>query len=171
MRILPASLALLLAACSGAPGPAAPRVTEVAESCVPTFCVSYPADWRIEEGTTFVTLNHPLDPERVLASVGLVDMEALVVANGGSWPSTTENVVRDFWALLGSAQDARLEMIESAPDGSVRSQGRVEDLVMWHVLIPTGAGALAIGAEVRAPNSGWKEHADVIRDGVTPAPP
>ena len=161
-------LLLMVAACSsGEPGPEAPPVGETATACAAEFCVEYPSSWTAEEGDTFLAFSHPLDPEQLLASVGQVDMEALVAAAGGTWPASAEDATSAFWSLIGGGE-ATVESI--TPDGAgVSSEGTLDGLRMWFLLVPTGAGD-AVGIEVRAPNRSWAAHAEVFRSGLTISP-
>ncbi len=159
--------ALLVASCSSADtGPAAPSVEAHSTACAPQFCIDYPPDWRVEVGDTFITFEHPLDPQHVLGSVGFVDMRGLVEGAGEVWPASVEDAVRAFWTLLGDGQDASLDSLTVGADGTVRSVGNLEDLHLWHRLIPV-PGRSAVGIEVRAPNTSWFSHVQVLRSGLT----
>jgi hypothetical protein len=169
MRAIAALAAVLaLASCGGGDsGPDAPPVGATAVACAADFCVEYPSTWMVEEGETYLAFSHPLDPDRVLASAGPVDMAALVEAAGGTWPAPAEDAVAAFWSLIGGG-DAAVDEIVTAGDG-VRSEGRIESLRMWYLLVPTGGGD-AIGLEVRAPNRSWQGHAEVFRSGLDISP-
>ena len=159
--------ALLVTSCSLADsGPEAPDVIATDRACATQFCIDYPTDWRVEVGDTFVTFEHPLDPQHILGSVGLVDMRGLVEGTGEPWPASVESAVRAFWTLLGDNQDASLDRITIGDDGSVRSVSNLENLRLWHRLIRV-SGPSAVGIEVRAPNASWGGHVQVLRDGLT----
>ncbi len=93
-------------------------------------------------------------------------MEGLITATGGTWPRTTDDVVRALWELLDDG-NAELGSLRLLSDGSVRSFGTFGGGRMWHRLAPVG-GERAVGVEVRAPNSSWESHADVFLDGLEP---
>ncbi len=161
-RLLVVVLALASACGSGpqAPAAAAPRVV-----CAENFCVAHPGDWEVVEvGEDFAVFRHPAALEEVVASVGQVDMEGLVTATGGTWPRTTDDVVRALWDLLDDG-NADLGSLRLLSDGSVRSFGTFGGGRMWHRLVPVG-GERGVGVEVRAPNSSWEAHADVFLDGL-----
>ncbi len=159
--------ALLMASCSSADsGPEAPEVGVIDRACAPKFCIDYPADWRVKVGDTFITFEHPLDPQRLLGSVGFVNMRGLVEGVGELWPASIEDAVRAFWTLLGDNQDASIDSLIVAGDGIVRSVGSLEDLRLWRGLIQV-SDMLAVGIEVRTPNVSWHGHVQVLRDGLT----
>ena len=158
--------ALLVTSCSSVDsGPEAPDVAAIDRACAPQFCIDYPSDWRVEVGDTFITFEHPLDPQRILGSVGFVDARGLVEGAGEVWPASVEDAVRAFWTLLGDNQDASFDSLTIGDDGSVRSFGNLENLRLWHRLIQV-SGPSAVGIEVRAPNASWGAHAQVLRDGL-----
>ncbi|MDX1691741.1 MAG: hypothetical protein R3290_12035 [Acidimicrobiia bacterium] len=154
-------VALVAAACGGEAGPEAPPVGAVETSCSETACVDHPAGWDVEVGETYLAFRHPDDPERVVASVGDVDMAALVETVGGEWPAPPRAAIEAFWDLIGGGEDASLDGIETRDDGAIRSEGELEGLRMWHLLVP-GFARTGIGVEVRAPNDSWEAHADVF---------
>lgn len=157
---------LLLAGCGGSEsGPTAPPIGEIVTSCSATACVDHPSDWIVEQGETYLAFRHPLDSEQVIASVGAVDMAALVEADGGTWPAPPRRAIEAFWDLIGGGEDASLDGIDSRPDGAIRSEGVLEGLRMWHLLVP-GFGRVGVGVEVRAPNGSWQAHADVFLDSL-----
>jgi hypothetical protein len=161
MRTLVAASALLVAvaACgSGEAGPVAPDPGPTQTVCLPEFCVDYPADWNIELGDGFVTFSHPLGPS---ASVGAIDMEGVVVGAGGTWPADPEATMRAFWDLLDDLGDASLESLDAGSGGAVDSEGELDGERLWHRLLPV-LPPQAWGAEMRAPNRGWRTHAEVI---------
>ncbi len=156
---------LVVTACGGDSGPDAPDVGATEVACNEVMCAEYPAGWDVEIGETFLSFSHPLAPQSVLATVGRVDMRGVVTGAGGTWPAAIESVVRDLWALLAGGEGAELSRVDLLSDGSVRSEGRIEGMRMWHRLIPI-APPRAIGVELRAPNTTWQAHADVFLDGV-----
>ncbi|GMQ86120.1 MAG: hypothetical protein BMS9Abin07_1693 [Acidimicrobiia bacterium] len=159
-RLLFAALLLVLTAC--ATGPDAPPVDGVEVACIEPLCISYPAGWAVvEQGAGFIAFAHPDAPEQALATVGPVNMQAVVENAGGSWPASTEQVVRSFWRLLEQADVATFERLQRDTGGAFRSQGSFEDGRLWHLLIP-GTGNRAIGVEVRGPDASWQDHADVF---------
>lgn len=165
-RLLFGTLLLLvvLAACST--GPEAPRVDGVDMVCIEPLCITYPAGWEVvEEGAEFITFAHPDAPEQALATVGLLNMQAVVESAGGSWPAPTEEVVRSFWQLLEEAGVATFERLQRLTGGAFRSEGSYEGGRLWHLLIP-GARNRGIGVEVRGPNPSWQSHADVFFSNV-----
>ncbi|MGH8935417.1 MAG: hypothetical protein ACRDXD_03975 [Acidimicrobiia bacterium] len=167
MRRSSALLWAVLAACGGEPQAASPPLEAIAEACTAEFCVRYPAGWEVEEQDESLTFQHSEQPQAI-ASVSLINMQFLVEANQGTWPSPVESVERDFWELQEEGTpDTRLEELVPEPDGSVRSRGRVEGLVQWHRLVPIGAGPGAVGVTVRAPDIGWEPHARVFLEGVS----
>ena len=168
-RLIPLIFALaLVAACSDAgSGPAGPPVGGTETICNDLACVEYPSEWQPEVGETFISFTHPSDPSVAVASLGAVDMRGVTLANDGTWPTSAESVVRHFWDLIGSGEDADLESVEVLGDGTVRSQGTLDNRYLWFRLIPT-SGPSALGIEVRAANEGWQAHADVFLLGVVP---
>ena len=130
--------------------------------CIQLLCITYPDGWEVvEEGVGFVTFSHPDAPEQALATVGPVNMEALVENAGRSWPASIEEVVRSFWQLLEEADVATFDRLQRLTGGAFRSQGSYEEGRLWHLLIP-GNGNRAVGVEVRGPNPSWQTHADVF---------
>ncbi len=165
-----ASMVLVLLALSGCggSGPDASAPGAATEACAAGFCVTYPDDWEVlERSGEFVSLRHPAD-ESIGATVSEVSMEALATANGLVWPQTPEVVLRSFWALIDDG-DAQLQTTKPLVDGSVTSFGSYRDGRLWFRLIPIG-GLDAIAVEVRAPNSSWSEHAEIITGSVVPVP-
>ncbi len=137
--------------------------------CTETFCAQYPAGWNlVDRGDTFISLSHPDDPETLLATVGPVNMEGLVVANGGTWPQTVSGVVEAFWRAADGGE-AELATSTILPDGSVESFGVFRSGRMWARLIPLTTTD-AIGVEMRAPNRSWESHAEAFLDSVVVVP-
>jgi hypothetical protein len=150
-------------------GPDAPRAVAGDLVCHAGYCVTVPEGWTIlEQGDDFIRFAHPAT-DAALATVAPVNMEALVTAAGGTWPTQTENVVRAFWQLLGETGDASFGSLTFEGDGSVRSRGSYGDGRLWDRLIPV-EGARAVGMEVRGPNSTWEAHADVFLDTLVLTP-
>lgn len=166
-RSLLVAALLVLAACGS--GADAPPVAGSEQVCTETFCASYPAGWDvIDRGDSFVSLAHPLDTEMLLATVGPVNMEGLVTANGGTWPQTVAGVVEAFWRAADGG-NAELATSTVLPDGSVESFGVFRGGRMWARLIPLNTTD-ALGVEMRAPNRSWEAHAQVLLDSVVPVP-
>lgn len=164
MRRLTSALALLLAivgAGCGSSGPTAPEVGDLETLCGSNFCVEFPASWDVVEATTdFISLAHPLAPDEVVATVGQVNMEGIVGADGKQWPQNTDTVVRSFWNLIDGG-GAELATVRPLRDGSVETFGTFAEGRLWYRLTPLD-GTRAIGVEVRGPNSSWGSHAEVI---------
>jgi len=153
-------LLLLLASCTQ--GPVAPPSGEAKVACIDPVCISYPGSWDVgERGPDFITFSHPGGSGRALATVGPVNMQAVVESAGESWPVTADRVVLAFWQLLEDADVASFERMERLIGGGFRSEGSYEDGRLWHLLIP-GQGSDAIAIEVRGPNPSWDPHADVF---------
>jgi len=155
-------LVLLAVSCSN--GPTAPMVGAATQACNPDFCIDYPEGWTvIETGDQFISFKHD-EAEGILATVGRVNMEGIVVNAGGAWPLPARDVVELLWDLLdgGGAELARVDLVEG---GSLDSWGLIEGGRLWHRLIPTSASQ-GYGIEVRAPNAGWEPHADVFRGNL-----
>ena len=113
--------ALATSACGG--GPDATAVADTERVCAETFCAEIPSDWNVvDSGDDYVSLVHPLDPEALLATVGPVNMEGLVTANGGTWPQTVAGAVEVFWDAADGG-NADLGTLTVLPDGSVESFG------------------------------------------------
>jgi len=162
-----AAVTLVLVACGG--GTDAPVVAAVDLVCADTFCVQHPVVWElVDQGSDFVTFRNRLDPEVLLASVGPVNMEGVVIANGGTWPQTVAGVVEVFWDAADGG-DAELATLTVLPDGSVEAFGAFGGGRMWTRLIPIDT-THALGVELRAPNSSWEPHARVLLDSLTPVP-
>ncbi len=159
-RLLFGTLLLVLAACST--DPEAPLVDGVDMVCIEPLCITYPAGWEVvEEGAGFIAFAHPDALEQALATVGPLNMQALVEGAGGSWPAPTEEVVRSFWQLLEEADVATFVRMERLTGGAFRSEGNYEEGRLWHLLIP-GTQSGGVGVEVRGPNATWQSHADVF---------
>jgi hypothetical protein len=159
-RLLFGTLLLVLAACST--GPQAPMVDGVDMACIEPLCITYPAGWEVvEEGAGFIAFAHPDALEQALATVGPLNMQAVVEGAGGSWPAPTEEVVRSLWQLLEEADVATFERMERLTGGAFRSEGNYEEGRLWHLLIP-GTQSGGVGVEVRGPNASWQRHADVF---------
>ena len=162
-----AAAALVIAACGT--GAEAPTVDASELVCTETFCAEYPAGWElIDEGDSFISLEHPLDRETLRATVGPVNMEGLVTANGGTWPQTVSGVVEAFWRAADGGE-AELATSTVLPDGSVESFGVFRGGRMWARLIPLTTTD-AIGVEMRAPNRSWETHAEAFLESVIPIP-
>jgi hypothetical protein len=160
---------LVLGGCGG-DGPTAPNVAALDTVCGGNFCVDYPASWELVEQTSeFVSLRHPASPEEIVATIGQVNMEGVVNADGKQWPQTPDAVVRSFWALIDGGS-AELATISPLRDGSVESFGTFAGGRLWYRLTPL-QGRSAVGIEVRGPNSTWAEHAETIMDSVVVADP
>lgn len=112
-------------------------------------------------GCKFIAFAHPDALEQALATVGPLNMQALVEGAGGSWPAPTEEVVRSFWQLLEEADVATFVRMERLTGGAFRSEGNYEEGRLWHLLIP-GTQSGGVGVEVRGPNATWQSHADVF---------
>lgn len=163
------SLAVMATAC-GAGGATAPEIGAVATTCGGNFCVDYPDSWQLVEATDeFVSLQHPLAPEDVVATVGQVNMEGIVNADGKEWPQTTDGVLRSFWRLIDGG-GAELATVDPLRDGSIESFGTFAGGRLWYRLTPL-EGRRAIGVEVRGPNSSWAPHAEVIMGSLVLAVP
>jgi len=164
MRRLVIGILLFAAACSA--GPAAPAVEATERACVEQFCIVYPQGWEVvEEGDGFIVFSHDAAPGQANASIGPANMQALVENAGGSWPTSTEGVVKAFWQLLDEAEVADFERLERLTGGAFRSEGSYEDGRMWYLLIP-GSGNRGVAVEVRGPNASWESHADVFFSNV-----
>ena len=161
MRRLIAALAIVLGGSACSTGPEAPPITATEVACAPEFCISHPLGWDVEVGETYISFRHPLAPDTALATIGFTNPEAVVTAAGESWPANDETVARSFWALLEETDVASLAYLERLPGGRVRSFGSYGDGRMWALLVPIDDGR-AVGVEVRGPNGGWEEHADVF---------
>ncbi|MDH3731413.1 MAG: hypothetical protein OES13_09895 [Acidimicrobiia bacterium] len=148
---------LVAGACSSDTAPPAPAPGPVQTVCLPEFCIDYPAEWVIEVGEDFVTLNHPAGAE---ASAGRIDMQGVVEGAGGAWPADGEETMRRFWELLDDLGTADLEELRLT-DGAVDTEGRLDDGRLWHRLLPT-MPPRAIGAELRGPDRTWEAHAEII---------
>lgn len=165
---LAAATALLAAACGGA-GPDATPVGDVDLVCSDSFCAEIPSEWElIDSGADYLSFVHPLDREALLATVGPVNMEGVVTANGGTWPQTVSGVVEIFWGAADGG-DADLGTLTVLPDGSVESFGVFGAGRMWARMIPLNV-TQAVGVEMRAPNSSWERHAEVLLDSVVTLP-
>lgn len=152
-------VALLVTGCGS--GPSAPPITSVRTECASDFCVDFPSDWTVVElGADFLTLSHPAAPDVIQATVGQVNMEGIVGADGMAWPQPIDVVVRSFWNLIDDG-DAELATLSPQEDGSLESFGTFRGGRLWHRLSPV-SGVHAVGVEVRAPNSTWAEHAETI---------
>ncbi len=163
MRFLAVAL-LFVTACSQ--GVAAPIIVETETVCSDVFCVDVPVGWQAEVGDTYLSFSHISDPENTFLTAGLIDMEAIVTASGGSWPVPTEEVVTAFWSLIESADVGSFTRSQRMVGGAVRSWGEHETGTMWYLLYPL-EGSSAIGIEMRAPNGSWDSHADVVFESVS----
>lgn len=168
MRRFIVVLVVFAAACSQ--GVPAPSVDAVETVCTDAFCIDVPSGWQVtERGPTYVSMSHASDPADTFLTAGLIDMEAIVTASGGSWPVPTQDVVVAFWSLIEDAGVGSYTRSERMIGGGVRSWGDHETGVMWHLVYPL-SGSAAIGVELRAPNDSWEPHADVVFASVTPEP-
>jgi len=162
LAVLFAALTLIGTACSS--GPVAPALGFAEEVCIPDFCVGYPSDWEVVElGELFVSFAHPAGPD-VVATVGRVNLEGVVVNAGGLWPQSARNVVDQLWSLLDGG-DAELDDVSLVSDGSYDSSGFIGSGRLWHRLVPVTA-TQGYGVEVRAPNATWEPHAEVFRQNL-----
>ena len=153
------SATLVLVGCSA--GPDAPDASPVTEVCSTGFCITVPSGWETEIGETYISAHHALAPDSTFLTAGVINMRAIVENAGGSWPATTEEVARSFWALLEDADAGSFERSSRMIGGAERSWGAHRDGDMWHLVFPTGASS-AIGVELRAPNGSWEAHADTV---------
>ncbi len=160
-------LLVFLVGCAG--GPDAPEAVAGELVCNADYCMTMPAGWTVaERGDDYVSFVHPDSPD-ALATVGPVNMEALVTAAGLTWPTQPETVVRAFWQLLDEGGEASFDSLTFVGDGSVRSTGSYGSGRLWDRLIPLN-GATAVGMEVRGPNRTWQSHADVFLDSLVVVP-
>lgn len=159
MRRLLIGFTLFLTACSQ--GVSAPDIGQTETVCSDVFCIDVPEGWIAEVGDTYLAFNHVSDPDNTFLTAGIIDQEAIVSAAGGTWPVSTEDVVRSFWSLLESSDVGSFERSQRMVGGAVRSWGDHETGRMWHVVYPLG-GSAAIGVELRAPNDSWESQADVV---------
>ncbi|MGI9643638.1 MAG: hypothetical protein ACR2N9_12790 [Acidimicrobiia bacterium] len=159
-------LVWLLASCSS--GPAAPPAEPARETCTSAVCMDVPDGWGGEVGDTYLAFHHAVAPESTFLTANTVDMEAIVVAAGGSWPATTEDVMTSFWALLEEVDEGRLIRTERMVGGAIRSWGSHSTGDMWYLIVPV-EGSRGIGVEIRAPNDSWEAHVDRIFPSVRPA--
>lgn len=150
---------LFVAACSS--GPTAPAITELDTVCNDQFCVDVPVGWEAEVGETYLSFNHTLDPSHTFLTVGVVDMEAIVEASGGTWPVSTEEATGSFWALLEEVDVASFERSARQVGGAIKSWGTHTDGEMWYLLSPID-GSRGVSIEMRAPNGSWESHADQV---------
>ena len=160
-------LALVLAACST--GVEAPPTTPTNTVCTDVFCLEVPEGWGDEVSDTFLAFNHEVAPEATFLTASQLDMEAIVVNAGGSWPATTETVVESFWALLEQSGEGDLIRTERLVGGAIRSWGTHSTGTMWFLVVPVD-GSEGIGVEIRGPNGSWESHADVVFPSVIPLP-
>jgi hypothetical protein len=150
---------LVAAACSS--GPAAPAVSVLETVCSERFCVDVPEAWDAEIGETYLSFHHSLDPNHTFLTAGVADMEAMVVASGGTWPVSVEEAARSFWSLLEEADVADFKRSQRLVGGAIKSWGTHSDGDMWYLLYPV-EGSMGIGIEMRAPNPSWETHADAV---------
>jgi hypothetical protein len=159
MRRIVSVALLFVTACSS--GPAAPSVTSTETVCNDLFCVDVPNGWNAEIGESYLSFHHDLDPNHTFLTVGVADMEAIVVASGGTWPVSTEEATRSFWALLEEVDVASFKRSQRLVGGAIKSWGTHADGDMWYLLLPI-EGSQGVGIEMRAPNSSWEAHADIV---------
>lgn len=157
MRLI--AIVIVAAACSS--GATAPPIDGVAEICIPDFCVDYPQSWKVvESGDRFVSFSYP-EADGVVATVGRMNLEGIVVNAGGAWPVPPRDVIDHFWSLLDGGE-AELAHVALAGDGALDSWGFIATGRLWHRLVPTSASR-GFGIEVRGPNASWEAHAEVFR--------
>ena len=161
------ALLVITAGCSS--GVAAPDPDPIAEVCTDAWCMAVPAGWGDEVGDTYVAFNHDADLDNTFLTGNVVDMEAIVVASGGSWPASTEDVVVAFWSLLEEVGEGSLVRTQRLVGGAIRSWGTHSTGDMWYILVPV-QGSVGIGVELRGPNDTWEEHADIVFPSVTAIP-
>ncbi len=163
-------LVLVLVACGAcSSGVEAPDPAPVSQVCTQTWCMDVPDGWGTEVGENYVAFNHDADPDGTFLTGNVVDMEAIVTAAGGTWPATTEDVVRSFWALLEDAEEGSLQRTQRQVGGAIRSWGSHSTGDMWYVLVPV-EGSTGIGVEIRGPNETWERHADIVFPSIAPRP-
>ncbi len=161
--VLATALCLALAGCGG--GATAPVVAGLESVCGANFCIKYPGGWDIvDQGDEFISLEHPLAPEDVVATVGQVNMEGVLRASGSEWPQPAAAVVESFWGLIDGG-GAELALLRPRRDGSVGSFGSFAGGRLWYLLAPI-EGRRAVGVEIRGPNSSWSTHAEAIMDSL-----
>ena len=88
-------------------------------------------------------------------------MQGVVENAGNTWPQGPEQTMRDFWALLDELGEASLDELIVGPGDVVDTKGSLDDRVLWHRLLPL-APPRAWGAELRAVDSTWESHAEII---------
>jgi hypothetical protein len=160
-------LSLLSVACTS--GPAVSAIGETSLACTDRFCVTHPTSWEIvDQGAEHVSFANVDDPDGLIATAGVVNMQGLVEANGGTWPQSPRGVVEVMWSALDNGE-ADLGEIRSLEDGSVRSFGVFQGGRLWHRLVPVDA-TRAVGVDVRAPSRAWETHADVFLEGLQVLP-
>lgn len=157
------ALAVAVTSCGGS-GVEAPPLGETRTACIDDFCADYPDGWVVAElGGRFISFTHPASPD-VIATVGRVNLEGIVVNAGGTWPVPPREVVDRLWSLLDGGE-AELGDVRLEAGGVYDSWGFISSGRMWHRLVPVSASR-GYGIEVRAPNETWEPHADVFRRGV-----
>lgn len=164
MRWMVVAFVLVVSACSS--GTSAPPVGALETVCNDIFCVDVPQGWEAEIGATYLSFSHEADPSRTFLTVGIVDMQGVVEATGGVWPVSPVETTRAFWRLLEDADVGEFERSTRRVGGAIKSWGTHVDGEMWHLLYPT-EGAMAVGIEMRAPNTSWEIHADFVFDSLT----
>jgi hypothetical protein len=167
MKRLFAAALVVLAGCSS--GVQATGVDVLTPICTDEFCVDVPAGWDGEVGDTFFALNHVADSDATFLTASVLDMEAIVTSDGGTWPVPTDDVVRSFWSLLEGVGEGSLTRTQRMVGGAVRSWGTHSTGDMWFVIVPV-EGSKAIGVEIRGPNASWETHADASFPTVQPIP-
>lgn len=160
-------LVVVVSACSS--GPDAPPIAGSETVCTETFCIDVPDGWTYEVGTEYVSAHHDLAASKTFLTAGVINLEAIVVNAGGSWPVSTPEVTRAFWKLLEDAGVGTFSRSQRVVGGAERSWGKHQDGVMWHLIVPTG-GSSGIGVEMRAPNDSWETQADFVFDSVKVLP-
>ena len=136
--------------------------------CTDRFCVTPPEGWVIvDQGADHVSFEHP-DAAGTMATAGVVNMQGLVEANGGTWPVGTRGVVEVMWSAFDNG-NARLGETRPLPDGSIESSGVFGTGRLWHRLVPIDA-TRAVAVDLRAPSVTWEDHARVFLDGLEPLP-
>jgi hypothetical protein len=161
------SVVLVVAACSA--GPDAPAVHRGEVACADRFCVGFPDGWDVETGEEYLSFVHPEAPERAFATVAFVNTEGVVTAAGGTWPATSETLVRSFWTLLEDQGVASFERMERVGDGRIVASGSYQGGRLWTLFIPIDSRR-ALGVEVRGPNPTWEPHAEMFFDQVIITP-
>lgn len=168
-RILIVLLSVVFAAAGCSAGPEAPLASSGDVACADPFCAGYPEGWSVEIGGEYLAFMHPDSPEQARATVAFVHTEGVVTAAGGTWPATTETVVRSFWTLLEDQGLASFERMERVGEGRITAIGSYEGGRLWTLFIPVDSQRV-VGIEVRGPNKSWEPHAELFFDQVVVTP-